>query len=133
MRRATERFRRQPTARRLTVSTTPGFAAKWLVPRLHSFQDRHPGIDVRIGTGMDLVDFRRDEVDVAIRFGKGTWPGLHAEFVHQPVAAEQVVLPRQVVDVALVAVLAIHPFGMRRLGRCGGRSTLFARHQGFFR
>lgn len=81
MRRATERFRRQPASRRLTVSTTPGFAAKWLVPRLQSFRDRHPGIDVRIGTGMDLVDFRRDEVDIAIRFGRGDWPGLHAEFL----------------------------------------------------
>ncbi|WP_119421793.1 transcriptional regulator GcvA [Desertibaculum subflavum] len=81
MRRATERFRRQPGNRRLTLSTTPGFAVKWLVPRLQGFRDKHPGVDVRIGTGMDLVDFRRDEVDVAVRFGKGTWPGLRADFL----------------------------------------------------
>lgn len=81
LRRATERFRRDPGSRRLTLSTTPGFAGKWLVPRLHRFRARHPRIEVRIGTGMEMTDFRRDDVDLAIRFGKGQWPGVAAEFL----------------------------------------------------
>jgi len=81
LRRATERFRRAPGSRRLTLSTTPGFAGKWLVPRLHRFRERHPRIEVRIGTGMEMTDFRRDDVDLAIRFGKGSWPGVAAEFL----------------------------------------------------
>lgn len=81
LRRATDRFRRDPGSRRLTLSTTPGFAGKWLVPRLHRFRERHPRIEVRIGTGMEMTDFRRDDVDLAIRFGKGSWPGVGSEFL----------------------------------------------------
>ena len=65
----------------LTVSTLPSFAAKWLVPRMSRFQDRHPEIELRIAATERLVDFARDDVDVAIRFGKGTWPGVRAELV----------------------------------------------------
>lgn len=65
----------------LTVSTMPSFAAKWLVPRLGSFREQHPDIDVRIGASERLVDFNREDVDVAIRFGNGTWPGLHSSLL----------------------------------------------------
>jgi LysR family glycine cleavage system transcriptional activator len=51
-------------------------AAKWLLPRLTDFQEQHPGIDVRITTSTSLVDFQRDDVDAAIRYGRGQWPGL---------------------------------------------------------
>jgi LysR family glycine cleavage system transcriptional activator len=61
----------------LTVSTMPSFAAKWLVPRLGGFREQHPDIDVRISASERLVDFNREDVDVAIRFGSGSWPGLH--------------------------------------------------------
>jgi LysR family glycine cleavage system transcriptional activator len=60
----------------LTVSTVPSFAVKWLVQRLASFQRDNPGIDVRISTDMALSDFRGDGVDIAIRYGRGNWPGL---------------------------------------------------------
>ena len=62
----------------LTVSTLASFAIKWLVPRLAGFQAAHPGIDVRITTSSDLTQFERDEVDMAIRYGRGGWPGLGA-------------------------------------------------------
>ena len=62
----------------LTVSTFPSFAAKWLVPRLGRFAARHPGIDVRISSTTGLVDFRREAVDLAVRQGKGDWPGLRS-------------------------------------------------------
>lgn len=60
----------------LVVSTGPSFAAKWLAPRLFTFMDRHPDIELRLSASLRLVDFARDGVDVAIRFGPGTYPGL---------------------------------------------------------
>lgn len=69
---------REPTGV-LTISTIPSFAAKWLVLRLGRFQAAHPEFAVRLLTSADLVDFVRQDVDVAIRFGHGPWPGVHAE------------------------------------------------------
>jgi LysR family glycine cleavage system transcriptional activator len=63
----------------LTVSLTPAFAARWLVPRLAGFQAEHPEIDVRLAPSIALVDFARDEVDLAVRYGHGRWPGVKAE------------------------------------------------------
>lgn len=60
----------------LTVSTVPSFAHRWLVPRLATFQQAHPKIDLRIAASTDLVDFARDGIDAAIRYGSGRWPGL---------------------------------------------------------
>jgi len=60
----------------LVVSVTPSLAAKWLMPRLERFIAQHPGIDVRIDTNSRVVDFAREDVDVAIRYGGGDWPGL---------------------------------------------------------
>lgn len=60
----------------LVVSTGPSFAAKWLSPRLFSFMDAHPEIEVRISASLKLVDFNRDGIDVGVRFGAGNYPGL---------------------------------------------------------
>ena len=81
LRTATDRLLRPRRQRLLMVSATPTLAAKWLVPRLAAFQALHKGIEVRISTTMRLVDFARDGVDVAIRYGRGTWPGLHADWL----------------------------------------------------
>ena len=62
--------------RRLTVSVAPSFAAKWLVPRLGQFETLHPQVDVWISAGMELTDFNSGEVDLAIRYGSGRYPGL---------------------------------------------------------
>jgi LysR family glycine cleavage system transcriptional activator len=62
--------------RRLTVSVAPSFAAKWLVPRLGHFEALHPHVDVWISAGMELVDFNNGEIDIAIRYGAGRYPGL---------------------------------------------------------
>ena len=62
----------------LTVSTSPDFAAKWLVNRLGRFAEAHPGIDLRVSATERHVDFAREEVDLAVRHGDGDWPGLHA-------------------------------------------------------
>ena len=74
-----ERLRAQDRGGPLTVSTSPAFAAKWLVPRLERFQERCPEIEVRVSAAMRLVDFAREDVDVAIRYGPGRYPGLLAE------------------------------------------------------
>ena len=62
--------------RRLTVTVAPSFAAKWLVPRLGRFEALHPQVDVWISAGMELTDFNSGEVDLAIRYGTGRYPGL---------------------------------------------------------
>ena len=67
----------------LTISTMDSFAAKWLVPRLFRFRQAHPDIDVRLGTSDKLADFVTDGIDVAIRFGRGRYPGLTAEMLLQ--------------------------------------------------
>jgi LysR family glycine cleavage system transcriptional activator len=78
LRLATERMRRKDNANTLTVTTIASFATKWLVPRLSRFQESHPAIDVRVTTSTALVDFAQDGIDVGIRYGRGSWPGLRA-------------------------------------------------------
>jgi LysR family transcriptional regulator, glycine cleavage system transcriptional activator len=81
LRQATDRLMRIEGKTRLTVSCLPSLAAKWLVPRLASFQEAHPAIEVRIATATRIVDFRREQVDLAIRYGKGRWPGLRSDWL----------------------------------------------------
>ena len=64
---------------RLTVSVLPSFASRWLMPRLIRFMDANPGIEVNVIASTALADFRGDEIDIAIRFGTGPWPGLVCE------------------------------------------------------
>jgi len=70
---------RKGDAGRLTVSVAPSFASKWLVPRLDKFQEAHPDIDVWVSADMNVVDFAVDDVDIAIRYGGGKYPGLVTE------------------------------------------------------
>ena len=81
LRLATDRLLRRDDDKVLTLSTLASLAAKWLLPRLTDFQEQHPGIDVRITTSTSLVDFQRDDVDAAIRYGRGQWPGLRADWL----------------------------------------------------
>ena len=81
LRLATDRLKRKDNDRVLTVSTLASLAAKWLLPRLSAFQETHPGIDVRITTSTALVDFRNGDVDAAIRYGRGQWQGLRADWL----------------------------------------------------
>ena len=81
LRLATDRLLRKDEDHVLTVSTLASLAAKWLLPRLSAFQEAHPGIDVRITTSASFVDFHRDNVDAGIRYGRGQWPGVRAEWL----------------------------------------------------
>ncbi|MBP2227509.1 transcriptional regulator GcvA [Azospirillum agricola] len=76
---ATEKLIRTDSAGALTISTMPSFASKWLVPRLMRFQKRYPDTDVRVQSTIQMVDFTRHDVDLAIRFGTGVWPDLRVE------------------------------------------------------
>jgi len=73
------RIRQMENPRQLRVTASPSIAAKWLVPRLDRFLGSHPGSDVRVDVSQSLPDFDRDGLDVAIRFGKGDYPGLEVE------------------------------------------------------
>jgi len=81
LRLATDRLLRKGDDNVLTISTLASLAAKWLLPRLSAFQEAHPDIDVRITTSTGLVEFRGGDVDAAIRYGRGHWPGLRAEWL----------------------------------------------------
>jgi LysR family glycine cleavage system transcriptional activator len=73
----TERLLQRQRGGALTVSTSPNFAAKWLVHRLGRFADAHPDIDLRINASRHHVDFAREDVDLAIRHGDAGTSGLH--------------------------------------------------------
>ena len=77
----------------VTLSMLPSVASKWLAPKLGDFISRHPEIDLRISASRTLVDFARDGIDGAIRYGPGTWPGLDAVWLGsetvQPVCAPE--------------------------------------------
>lgn len=81
LRLAADRLLRKDDGNVLTVSTLASLAAKWLLPRISDFQEKHPGIDVRITTSTALVDFKSGGVDAAIRYGRGQWPGLRADWL----------------------------------------------------
>ena len=84
----TERLLQRQSAGVLTVTTSPNFAAKWLVHRLARFAVAHPGIDLRISASLHHVDFAREDVDLAIRHGDGRAVGLHVTRL----CAEQLVI-----------------------------------------
>ncbi len=65
--------------RNLTVTATTAFAERWLVPRLAGFRNENPEIDLRIQATESLMDLRGDGVDVAIRYGRGVYPGYVTE------------------------------------------------------
>src|SRR5262245_23800893 len=67
----------------LTVSVLPSVASSWLIPRLPAFTARHPEVELSLQSTTDVVDFEREEVDAAIRFGAGGWPGLHAHLLFE--------------------------------------------------
>jgi LysR family transcriptional regulator, glycine cleavage system transcriptional activator len=65
----------------LTVTASPSFAAKWLVLRLHRFQEKCPEVEVRISATDAVVDLAKGDYDIAIRYGGGRYPGLDIELL----------------------------------------------------
>lgn len=73
-----ERLREGTAGGVLTVTVSPAFAAKWLLPRIDSFQNAWPDTDVRLDTTNKPVDFVAQRIDIGVRYGAGEWPGLSA-------------------------------------------------------
>lgn len=74
-----ERLKEGSTSGVLTVAVSPAFAAKWLLPRIERFQNAWPDTDVRLDTNLKPVDFVTQQIDIGVRYGTGTWPGLVAD------------------------------------------------------
>ena len=72
-------LRSRQDKRILTVSLAPSFGAKWLVPRLDRFRRAYPDYDIRIDATDTRADFRRDNVDIALRYGRGDYRGVVSE------------------------------------------------------
>lgn len=63
----------------LTVTVSPSFAAKWLLPRIERFHSAWPELDVRLDTSLKPLDFVAQGIDIGVRYGLGSWPGLISE------------------------------------------------------
>ncbi len=81
--RALQKIRKLKNSKQLKISASPSIGAKWLVPRLDRFLASVPGADVRIDVSSHTLDFDRDDLDIAIRFGQGKYPGLRADLLFQ--------------------------------------------------
>ncbi len=101
---ATGRLVAHDTEGILRVSIMPSFAQLWLLPRLGAFMNQHPEVTVDLVTTTTLVDFGRDDIDLAVRYGLGSYPGLVVEKL----------LPEAVVPVCHPRLLAEH--GLDRTG-----------------
>lgn len=73
------RLTTQRSRAQVTISATNAFTVKWLVPRMADFRRQHPGIDLQLQASDDAVDLRSTGVDIAIRYGRGPYPGLVVE------------------------------------------------------
>jgi LysR family glycine cleavage system transcriptional activator len=108
---STARLRAKHAGGVLTVTALSAFANGWLLPRLHRFRERAPRIDIVLRTGRTLVDFRREDVDLAIRFAPAPGRGLHGELLVSevlfPVASPQLLGGRRAPDT--LAALATYP------------------------
>jgi LysR family transcriptional regulator, glycine cleavage system transcriptional activator len=80
---ATRRLRTEDDSGNLKISVATSLAAKWLLPRLAHFRQRHPDIDVQVSASDTLVDFARDDMDMGIRYGLGDYTGLRADKLMQ--------------------------------------------------
>ncbi len=75
---AIERWQAREEGGPLTITALPTFTYRWLAPRLQRFQAAHAEFDIRVEVSGRLVDFTRDDADVGIRHGFGSWPGIEA-------------------------------------------------------
>ncbi len=79
---ATEKLLARGAKGAITVSMQPSFAIQWLVPRLNTFNQLHPEIDVRIKAVDQADNSLTEDVDIAIYYGRGRWPDVYAEKLH---------------------------------------------------
>ncbi|MBB3178145.1 transcriptional regulator GcvA [Variovorax sp. Sphag1AA] len=99
LREATVRLTRRSRRKQLKVRAYTTFAMRWLIPRLSSFHTANPGIEVLLTASLDEVDFRKEDIDGAIRLGDGKWSGVNTYRL----------VPNVLVPVCSPAVLAGRP------------------------
>jgi LysR family glycine cleavage system transcriptional activator len=76
---ATQQLHQRTQSSALKVNLPPTFAVKWLIPRMERFIKAHPGLDLEVSTSNHPIDFARDAYDLAIRYGRGVYPGTRSE------------------------------------------------------
>lgn len=81
MARSVEAITGADAERPLQISTTPTFAANWLMPRIGDFRNDHPDVDLMLNPTADLVELMPGGIDIAIRFGNGDWPDLEVDLL----------------------------------------------------
>jgi len=74
LRTATRKLKRRGQRKQLKIRAYTTFAMRWLIPRLSGFHQAHPDIEVLLKASLDPVDFRKEDIDAAIRLGDGNWP-----------------------------------------------------------
>jgi LysR family glycine cleavage system transcriptional activator len=79
LRGVSRQLRRPSREGALVVTTAPSFASRWLIPRLERFGQRHPECELRLLATTRVIDFGSEDVDAAVRYGSGRYPGLHVE------------------------------------------------------
>ncbi|MCP3686869.1 MAG: transcriptional regulator GcvA [Gammaproteobacteria bacterium] len=72
-------LRKEDTKAMVSVRLAPSFAAKWLSPRLKYFWQQNPEIDLCLYNAHPVVDFDQEDIDIAVTYGKGDWPGVVSE------------------------------------------------------
>ncbi|KLN60480.1 hypothetical protein WH96_12240 [Kiloniella spongiae] len=88
------------TDRPLRITMTPTFVNFWLMPRLADFRKQHPDIEILLNANSEVVDLRRDDYDLAIRYGTGNWPGFNVEQL-MPSYTSIVVSPELLKDIQI--------------------------------
>lgn len=71
-----DKLRRPAASQAVTLTTNTAFAARWVLPRIEAFRTACPGVELRLHASDTLVDLARGDADIAIRSGRGNWPGL---------------------------------------------------------
>ena len=78
---ATRRLMANPNAGAVTLSVAPAFLTRWLMPRLTSFQELYPDVELRLSASNQEIDFNQSDIDLAVRFGRGDWKGVESTFL----------------------------------------------------
>lgn len=74
LRNATRKLKRRGQRKQLKIRAYTTFAMRWLIPRLSGFHQAHPDIEVLLKASLEPVDFRKEDIDAAVRLGDGNWP-----------------------------------------------------------
>lgn len=88
---STRQIKAQPRTPELVVAVMPSFGHSWLLPRIERFLERHPGTSIRLHASLTLSNLAQETIDLAVRMGRGDWPGLEKRLMFHdvlvPVAA----------------------------------------------